>query len=117
MACRVRRLKPYRDDDHVTNEQYGEENTYCYQAKGGSWVYIPQFINPYHNFQLRKGASIGECKTAFRDLVSTPNRQKRMLVAYSWHMITNEVLYCIGERTVCDVFDYAISGDTKKSES
>ncbi|XP_063725556.1 alpha-latrocrustotoxin-Lt1a-like [Symsagittifera roscoffensis] len=112
MAYLTQQLKPYRYDDYAPHEEFEDVNRYWYQAKGGSWVCIPKLINPYDNLNVRKGASIGECKTAFRELVSTPNRQKRMLVAYSWHMITNEALYRIGERTVCDVFDYAISGNT-----
>ena len=112
-TCNIKRIKPYRDDNHGNKHDHeNDDNTYCYQAKGGSWVYIPELINPFSALNVGKNASLGECKRAFRRLVATPNRQKRMLVAYAWHMLTNEVLYAKGEKSLCDVFDYAISGDT-----
>ena len=111
MSKGIDRLKPLRDRGGSDSKK---QNAYSYQAKGGSWVHIPSHIDPHSTLKVPKTASVAQCKSAFREQIATPDRQKRVLVSYAAHMLSDGDRYKSDSKRTCDVFDYAVSGDTAK---
>ena len=95
-----------------------EDSKYCfkYTAKGGSEVRIPTIINSRDVLGVKANASRQELKLAFREKITTPNRQKRAVVSYAAHMLSgassrydkNSQNY----QRLADAFDYSITGHT-----
>jgi hypothetical protein len=95
-----------------------EQHCYQYTAKGGSKVVIPREINPRQVLGLEGETSADrkDIKAAFRQLITTPDRQQRAIVTYAIHMLDPRSGTRYNRRRkgrLADAFDYAISGDTR----